>query len=77
FVRVKNIGLVNIIAEKTIVPELIQNDASGARIAREALSILGDETKKQAMIRELEAIRSRLGEPGAAIKTAKLALDML
>jgi len=29
------------------------------------------------MIRELEAIRSRLGEPGAAIKTAKLALDML
>jgi len=77
FVRVKNIGLVNIIAEKTIVPELIQNDASGARIAREALSILGDETKKQAIIQELEAIRSRLGEPGAAIKTAKLALDML
>jgi len=77
FVRVKNIGLVNIIAEKTIVPELIQNDASGTRIAREALSILENESKKQTMIRELEAIRSRLGEPGAAIKTAKLALDML
>lgn len=77
FVRVENIGLVNIIAGKTIVPELIQNDANGARIAREALSILGDETKKQTMIRELEAIRSRLGEPGAAIKTAQLALDML
>jgi len=77
FVRVKNIGLVNIIAEKTIVPELIQNDASGTRIAREALSILENESKKQTMIRELEAIRFRLGEPGAAIKTAKLALDML
>ena len=33
FVHVKNIGLVNIIAGKTIVPELIQGDASGERIA--------------------------------------------
>jgi lipid-A-disaccharide synthase len=77
FVRVKNIGLVNIIAGKTIVPELIQNDASGARIAAEALSILKNGERKQEMIRELEAIRARLGEPGAATRTAKLALDML
>jgi lipid-A-disaccharide synthase len=77
FVRVKNIGLVNIIAGKTIVPELIQNDASGVRIAAEALSILKNGERKQEMIRELEAIRARLGEPGAAIRTAKMALDML
>lgn len=77
FVSVKNIGLVNIIAGKTIVPELVQSDASGARIAEEALSILKNGERKQEMIRELESIRARLGEPGAAIRTAKLALAML
>ena len=46
FVDVKNIGLVNIIAGKTIVPELIQGDASGKRIAAESLSILKNEEKK-------------------------------
>ncbi len=77
FVHVKHIGLVNIIAGKTVVPELIQNDACGARIAEEALAILNNRARQRAMISELETIRARLGEPGAAIKTAKLALDML
>lgn len=77
FVRVNNIGLVNIIAGKTVVPELIQNDACGVRIAEEALAILNNPARKREIIRELETIRAKLGEPGAAIKTAKLALDML
>jgi lipid-A-disaccharide synthase len=77
FVHVKNIGLVNIIAGKTIVPELIQNDASGENIAREALSILVNRERKQEMIRELSAIRAKLGEPGAAIRAAQIACDMI
>jgi lipid-A-disaccharide synthase len=76
-VNVKNIGLANIIAGKTIVPELIQEDASGNRIAAEALDILTDAEKKLEMIKELAAIRSKLGNPGAARKTAQLAYDML
>jgi lipid-A-disaccharide synthase len=77
FVHVKNIGLVNIIAGKTIVPELIQGDACGKRIAMEALAILTNEEKKQEMIKELEAIRAKLGEPGAAIRAAQIACDMI
>ena len=76
-VDVKNIGLVNIVAGKTIVPELLQRDANGERIAREALTILKNGERKKEMIRELEIIRTKLGDPGAAIRTAKLALDML
>ena len=76
-VHVKNIGLANIIAGKTIVPELIQEDASGNRIAAEVLDILTDAEKKLEMIKELAAIRSKLGNPGAARKTAQLAYDML
>jgi lipid-A-disaccharide synthase len=76
-VDVKNIGLVNIVAGKTIVPELIQGDASGKRIASEALAILTNKEKKQEIIKELEAIRAKLGEPGAAIRAAQIAYDMI
>jgi lipid-A-disaccharide synthase len=76
-IKQQHIGLVNIIAGKTIVPELVQGDASGTRIAEEALSILKNGERRQEMIKELKAIRTMLGEPGAAIRTAQLALDML
>jgi lipid-A-disaccharide synthase len=76
-VDIKNIGLVNIIAGKTIVPELIQGDACGERIAGEALTILKNGERNQAIIKELNGIRAKLGEPGAAIRTAQLAFDML
>jgi lipid-A-disaccharide synthase len=76
-INAKNIGLANIIAGKTVVPELIQDDANGNRIAAEAMDILTDEEKKQEIIKELAAIRSKLGNPGAARKTALLAYDML
>ena len=77
FVDVKNIGLVNIVAGKTIVPELIQGDASGERIAAEALAILKNKERTQEIIKELSAIRAKLGEPGAAIRAAQIACDMI
>ncbi len=76
-IKVKNIGIVNIIAGKTIVPELIQQEANGQRIATEALAILTNSAIKQKMIGELAEIRAKLGNPGAAIRAAKLACDML
>ena len=76
-VDVQNIGLANIIAGKNVVPELIQEDANGNRISVEAMAILKDENRKQEIINELAAIRGKLGEPGAARKTARLAYDML
>jgi lipid-A-disaccharide synthase len=76
-VDVKNIGMVNIIAGKTIVPELIQSDASGKRIAEEALSILKNGERTKEIIKELTAIRAKLGEPGAAIRAAQIACDMI
>lgn len=76
-INVKNIGLVNIIANKTIVPELIQKDANGEPIATAALAILTNEGRKLEIIRELAAIRAKLGSPGAARRAAQLALDML
>lgn len=76
-IRQQHIGLVNIIAGKTIAPELLQRDASGPRIASEALAILLNDSKKQDVIAQLNDIRAKLGEPGAAGRAAQLACDML
>jgi len=76
-VSVQNIGLVNIIAGKTIVPELIQHEANALRIAAEALDILKNEERRLQIIADLKEIRAKLGNPGAAMRAAKLACDML
>jgi lipid-A-disaccharide synthase len=77
FIRVDHIGLVNIIAGKTIVPELIQLDAKAEKIAEEALAILTDEKRRTQMISDLSDLRSRMGEAGAARRAAQIAYDMI
>jgi len=77
FIHVANIGLVNIIAGKTIVPEFIQNDATPERLAQALLDILTDERRMDAIRKELSKIKNKLGQPGAAQRAAALAYGML
>jgi lipid-A-disaccharide synthase len=76
-VTVEHIGLANIIAGKTIVPELIQDEANPERIATEVINILNDPTRMRNIRQELDLIREKLGGPGAADNAARLACDML
>ena len=76
-VRVKNIGLVNLIAENEIVPELVQYDATPDKIAHAAAEILSDAAKRQHMQNELLKVRDQLGEPGASERLADIALQMI
>jgi lipid-A-disaccharide synthase len=75
--RIKMIGLVNVIAGKMIVPELLQDDATPENLAKAALDILTDESKKSAMISELKKVKDSLGEPGASLRAAKAILPYL
>jgi lipid-A-disaccharide synthase len=76
-IRVKHIGLANLVAERPIVPELIQREASVERIADEALSMIGDEKRLAWMRRELLRTGQSLGAPGASNRAAKVALSLL
>jgi lipid-A-disaccharide synthase len=76
-VRVKHIGLVNLVAGKGIAPELIQKDASPERIAREALRILTDPNLRQGMTESITQVRKNLGEPGAVQRAARIVTSML
>ena len=77
FVNPKYIGLVNIIAGKSVAPELIQFNATGQRIADEAISILLNHQRRQEVIAQLADIRARLGQPGAARRAAQIACNMI
>lgn len=71
------LGLVNVIAGKGIVPELIQFDAEPERIARAALDILSDDKKRGAMLEELKRVKSSLGSPGASVRAARAILPLV
>jgi lipid-A-disaccharide synthase len=76
-IKVDHIGLANIIAGKTIVPELIQDEANPRQIACEIYDILSSRTKMEEMKFNLSTIREKLGKPGVAERVARLAFDML
>jgi lipid-A-disaccharide synthase len=70
-VDVPYIGLVNIVAGRKVVPELVQKELTSESLVREIAPLLDDPAKAHAMRRELGVIKSRLGGPGASDKVAR------
>ena len=71
-VKVKNIGLVNLIAEERIVPELIQRQASPVNIFNEASRMLKNPHLLSVIRGELEKVREKLGNPGTSQRAAQI-----
>jgi lipid-A-disaccharide synthase len=76
-VNTQFIGLPNIIAGKSVVKELIQQEATVENLAREVSNILENKTYRHKMIGELTTIKEKLGKGGGSKNMANLALKML
>lgn len=76
-IRIPYIGLVNIVAGKKIVPELIQYGARPAAIARTARAILTRPELRDRMIGELRRVGRDLGEPGSSRRAARVILKAI
>lgn len=76
-VDVSHIGLVNIVAGRSVVPELIQNAATPEGIAEAIGPVLEDPVRRNEMIKELEQVRQLLGEGGASQKAAAVVSELL
>ena len=74
-VNVKHIAMANLLAGKTVVPELIQRDATAPRIFLEASRLLDDAAHAAGVRAELMKVRRSLGEPGAADRAAEAILS--
>ncbi len=74
--RIKQVGLPNIIAGKVIVPE-DPHFVSPEKMARSTLVYLENESEYRSIKRELKALKSQLGDPGAYKKTAEFINSIL
>jgi len=75
--KVSNIGLVNLIAGKAVVPELIQGEATALRLAEEGLTILKNDGLRTDMKKELQLVKDQLGKGGASERAASIAGEMM
>ncbi|HLI33538.1 MAG TPA: lipid-A-disaccharide synthase, partial [Terriglobia bacterium] len=70
-------SMVNILAGKAVVPELIQQDFTAERLATEVARLLDSSETRSEMLKELRTVKSRLGESGAIERVADAAVRMI
>jgi lipid-A-disaccharide synthase len=75
-VKVPWLAMPNLIAEKAIVPELLQQEAVPARIADAVLGLL-DGPERAEQLRGLDGVRQALGDGGAVGRTCDIAEEMI
>ena len=76
-VRTRYFSMVNLIAERQVVPELIQKDFTPKKVAEEILRLLGDPLAREALRAGLADVRTRLGPPGAVDRAAEAIARLL
>jgi lipid-A-disaccharide synthase len=76
-VRTPFFSMVNLIAGRRVVPELIQKDFTPQRVAQEVLRLLQQEAARAELRRGLAEVRERLGPPGAIERAADAIVRML
>jgi len=76
-IHVDHVGLVNIVAGKRLVPELIQQDATPQKIADAVSKMLRDPEYYRAITDGLDTLRAQLGDAGASARAADVVLELL
>jgi len=76
-IKVPYIGLVNLIARKALVPELIQEDVSAVNIAREIGRMLNHPNTLKRLRNDLLNLRTFLGGSGASFRVAEIACRLI
>ncbi|WPU93740.1 lipid-A-disaccharide synthase [Mucilaginibacter sabulilitoris] len=71
-VKLDFISLVNLIMNKAVVKELIQEDCTSAKISAELHLIVNDITYRENMLYNYDELDKRMGQPGASARTAEL-----
>jgi len=76
-VRTPMFAMVNLIAGKRVVPELVQQDFTPEKVANEVIRLLDSKEVRSEMRRGLASVREKLGPPGAIERAADIIAGML
>ena len=77
WLTIEHISLVNIIANKRVVPELLQDDVSADNLCTELNTLLNDKKARDAQITGLTSVHKQLGKSGASVTTAELIVSLV
>jgi lipid-A-disaccharide synthase len=77
FVSVPHYAMVNLIAQRRLLPELMQGDFEPPAVAREVRRLLEDASYRAAMKAGLADVRAALGQPGASARAADVVMSFL
>ena len=76
FVQVQTYGMVNLVAGRPVVPELIQSAFTPESVAKETVALLTDPARVDDMRHGLADVRAKLGRPGASTRAAAAVLGL-
>ena len=75
--RTSYFSMVNLIAEREVVRELVQDDFTPEKVAAETLQLLQEPNARATQREGLEEVRRRLGPPSAVERAAELIAGLL
>jgi lipid-A-disaccharide synthase len=76
-VRTQFFAMVNLIAGRQVVPELVQDDFTPEKVADRTLLLLNDPNEREVVRKGLREVREKLGPPGAVERAADEIADLL
>ncbi len=71
-IKIRFISLVNLIMDKLVIKELIQEDCTPQTIGDELHKLVNDKDYRAAMLKNYDELDIKMGEPGASAHTAEL-----
>ncbi|HEY3663593.1 MAG TPA: lipid-A-disaccharide synthase [Chthoniobacterales bacterium] len=74
-IRVKHLGMPNVLADREIVPEFVQGDAQPAAITSAMLQLLDDRERRNQMLADFDEVIAKLGKGGANETAARAILQ--
>ena len=74
-VRIKYLGMPNVLVDREVVSEFIQHRAKPRAIAKTVLNLMSDPSSRQRMISDFDEVASKLGQGGADRAAARVILD--
>ncbi len=70
------ISLPNVVAGRFVVPELLQDDVTGSRLAELVEPLLAGGPESAAQQKAFAELRAALGEPGVGLRAARAVLEV-